>query len=81
MRALPLYDEITSILEAHGFSLENIQTDNDPSEALFIRPRAGLSVYVTVPLDCESLPDTVIQTIMTTAQIPAIHWRQLLKES
>lgn len=78
---LSLYDQLSDLLEEYGFSLESLKTRSDPSEALFVKPRPGVSMYVTVPLDCDVITDSAIETIMATAQIPIIKWRHLLSQS
>lgn len=78
---MSLYDQLSDLLEEYGFGLQGLQTESEPSEALFLKPRPGASVYVTVPLDCDVITDSVIETIMATAQIPIIKWRHLLLKS
>ncbi len=78
---MSLYEQIVQLLLQEGFGLEQLQDQADPTEALFIKPRPGGStIYVTVPLHCDTIPNSVIRRIMITAGIPEPKYRHLLAQ-
>lgn len=72
-------DAIQELLKANGFRLEQLDDSDGEVEALYIKERpGGVSIYITVPVNCDSISEDVLIQIMETAKIPQSEYSYLL---
>ncbi len=69
MQRLPISAEaLCQALQKDGF---HVETMSDNGEALYCKPYSGrVSTYVTVPMGCDPIPESVAKQIFQTAGIP-----------
>jgi len=71
---------VCEILENQGFRFGSIDDADGEAEALYIKPRAGgASIYVTAPINCDFINESVVHEIMKTAKIPEEDYNHILK--
>lgn len=71
------FDEVAAVLRAASFIQDNILVASQRN-ALFIKKVAQRMIPVTVPTDCDPIPNSVIRQIMETAGIPEGDYASLL---
>ena len=72
-------DATQELLKARGFHLEQLDDSDGELEALYIKERpSGASIYVTVPINCDSINEDALVQIMKTANIPQSDYSYLL---
>jgi len=75
---MPATNDAIKLLKKNGFRLENIQSE-EATEALYLKPRpGGSSIYITIPVNQDLVPNFVFETWMKKAGKPRKEYSHLL---